>query len=150
MHKDLVEMPAVPAVQSPTEDLFGPVIHCYTRAQAIADGVLVDVSESATDAGFEWPVALTRAVWEDCVAWSYADSVTQVRQDEAQRLWDLLFRTWIVIRVGYDDRGTLTYAFHRIPRDGHSSQALCTELKVIASIGDGGEPVLTILLPHED
>jgi hypothetical protein len=150
MHKDIVEMPAAPAVQAPTEDLFGPVLHCYTRAQAIADGFLVDVSESATDAGFEWPVALTRAVWDDCVAWSDADSLKQVRQDEAQRLWELLFRTWISIRVGSDDHGTLIYAFHRIPRDGRSRQTLRTELKVIASIGDGGEPVLTILLPHED
>ena len=26
-----------------TEDLFGPAIHTYTRAQAIADGALIDL-----------------------------------------------------------------------------------------------------------
>ena len=47
--------------------LFGAPIHVYTRAQAIADGVLVDVSDTARDAGFRVPVALTSAVWADCL-----------------------------------------------------------------------------------
>jgi hypothetical protein len=44
------------------------LIHRYARAQAIADGVLVDVSAPAKGAGSRFPVALTRAVWERCVA----------------------------------------------------------------------------------
>ena len=47
---------------------FGPVIFAYTRAQAIEDGILVDVSETAREAGFNIPVALTRTVWERIVA----------------------------------------------------------------------------------
>src|SRR6185437_8267129 len=43
---------------------FGEVIYSYTRAQAIADGVLVDVSETAKEAGFKYPVALTRMVFD--------------------------------------------------------------------------------------
>ena len=43
------------------EDVFGPVISCYSRAQAIEDGVLVDVTNMAREAGFKWPVALTHA-----------------------------------------------------------------------------------------
>jgi hypothetical protein len=39
------------------------LIHSYTRAQAIEDGVLVDVSDVATEAGFKLPVAITRAAW---------------------------------------------------------------------------------------
>jgi hypothetical protein len=46
------------------EDLFGPVIHAYSRAEALEDGVLVDVTSTAREAGFRIPVALTRAVWE--------------------------------------------------------------------------------------
>ncbi|CAJ6925858.1 ISBma1, transposase [Burkholderia pseudomallei] len=53
---------------------FGRVIFSYTRAQAIADGVLIDVSSAALDVGFRHPVALTSAVWADCVAWADADS----------------------------------------------------------------------------
>jgi hypothetical protein len=37
------------------------LIHCYTRADAIRDGVLNDVSETAREAGIRWPVALTAA-----------------------------------------------------------------------------------------
>ena len=44
------------------------IIDSYTRKQAIADGVLIDVTETASEAGFRIPVALTRAVWADYVA----------------------------------------------------------------------------------
>ena len=52
---------------SEREEIFGPVISEYSRAQAIEDGVLVDVSETAREAGIRFPLALTRAVWESCV-----------------------------------------------------------------------------------
>ena len=42
---------------------FGPAISTYTRAQAIEDGILVDVSDTACEAGFTIPVAVTRTVW---------------------------------------------------------------------------------------
>ena len=47
---------------------FGGVIFRYTREQAIADGVLVDVSETAKEAGFRLPVAVSRAAWYEYVA----------------------------------------------------------------------------------
>jgi hypothetical protein len=43
------------------------VVHRYGRRQAIADGVLVDVTATAREAGFRYPVALTRAVWDNYV-----------------------------------------------------------------------------------
>src|SRR5947199_32657 len=63
------------------------LIHRYTRADAIRDGVLIDVSATAREAGIRWPVALTRAVWERCV--NVPAGV--VCQGEAGRLWDVLF-----------------------------------------------------------
>jgi hypothetical protein len=62
-------------------------IHRYTRAQAIADGVLVDVTETARQAGIRYPVALTRAAWDRCVR--VPEGVDN--QTEAGRLWDVLF-----------------------------------------------------------
>lgn len=41
-------------------------IHRYSRADALRDGVLIDVSAVAREAGIRYPVALTRAVWERC------------------------------------------------------------------------------------
>ena len=40
-----------------------PIFSTYSRAQAIEDGILVDVSDTAREAGFTIPVALTRTVW---------------------------------------------------------------------------------------
>src|SRR5262249_58419319 len=62
-------------------------IHRYSRADALRDGVLIDVTETAREAGFKHPVALTAAAWAKCVA--VPPGV--VCQDEAGRLWDVLF-----------------------------------------------------------
>ena len=40
----------------------------YTRKQAIADGVQVDVTKTAQEAGIKFPVFLTRGVFETYVA----------------------------------------------------------------------------------
>lgn len=50
------------------------IIHTHTRADLLEDGDLVDVSALAQEAGFRVPVAVTRAVWADCVAWSEEDT----------------------------------------------------------------------------
>jgi Cupin len=39
-------------------------------ADAIADGILIDVTETAREAGFTVHVALTQEAWTDCVAWN--------------------------------------------------------------------------------
>jgi hypothetical protein len=44
------------------------VISSYTRAQAIADGELVDVSTIAREAAIRFPVAITRTLWADIAA----------------------------------------------------------------------------------
>lgn len=70
-------------------------IHRYTRAQAIEDGVLIDVTSTAKEAGIRYPVALTRAVWERCVAIPPGVAC----QDEAGRLWDVVWLLrWSILR----------------------------------------------------
>src|SRR5207249_231539 len=44
------------------------LIHRYTRADALRDGVLIDVSATAGEAGCTYPVGLTAAGWVKCVA----------------------------------------------------------------------------------
>src|SRR5689334_6141268 len=63
------------------------LIHRYTRAEALRDGVLIDVSETAREAGIRWPVALTVAAWAKCVAIPPGVAC----QDEAGRLWDVVY-----------------------------------------------------------
>src|ERR1019366_668012 len=66
---------------------FGPVIYSYTRAQAVADGVQVEVTKTAKEAGIKFPVFLTRTVFDSFV--TVPDGVTG--QDEAGRLWDIVW-----------------------------------------------------------
>ncbi|HHC72950.1 MAG TPA: hypothetical protein ENK54_08630 [Thiotrichales bacterium] len=136
--------------ENPIEDLFGEVIHTYTRAEAIEDGALVDVSEMAREAGFRWPVAMTRAAWEDCVAWTDTDSDRQTYQDESGRLWDVLYMAQNAIRASGAGRCRIPFHLYRVPRDGKSVDARLAELQLVAGPGDFGEPVLTLLLPGED
>ena len=39
------------------------LIYSYSRAQAIDDGILVDVSAHARDLGIRYPVAVTATLW---------------------------------------------------------------------------------------
>jgi hypothetical protein len=63
------------------------VIYAYTRKQAVADGVQVEVTKTAQEAGIKFPVFLTRTVFDAFVA--VPEGVTG--QDEAGRLWDIVW-----------------------------------------------------------
>ena len=130
------------------DDVFGKTISSYTRAQAIADGVLVDVSGPAREAGFRIPVALTSAVWADCVAWTDADSERQTTQDESGRLWDML---WSAALAAKRARGAQRIAFelHRVRRGG-GIRPRPVVLNLHIGPGDSAEPVITILRTDED
>ena len=125
------------------------IIYAYTRAQAIEDGVLVDVSKTAKEAGFVYPVAMTSAAWADCVEWSDEDTKRQVPQDEFGRLWDVLWMAKIAVKQG--NGGTqLLYPLHRVPRGGNVQKPRLIHLKLVCGPGDTPEPVITIMLPDED
>ena len=124
---------------------FGPVIYSYTRKQAVADGVQVDVTKTAQEAGIRFPVFLTRAVFDAYV--TVPDGVTC--QDEAGRLWDVLWMTRFAIlraRPGVDRIPVALY----VRNDNHRAKLV----KLIAQCGpldiDDPQPAITILMPDED
>ena len=86
----------------PTASPFGEVIYSYTRAQAVADGVQVEVTKTAQEAGIRIPVFLTRAVYDAYV--TVPPNVTG--QDEAGRLWDIVWMLRFAISRarGHSDR----------------------------------------------
>ena len=96
------------------------------------------------------PVALTSAVWADCVAWTDSDSRKKPFQDQSGRLYDVLFMAAFAIRTSEDSGDRLLYELYRVPRDGDSTAAERMTLKLIIGPGDHGEPAMTILLPTED
>ena len=118
------------------------VFHAYTRQQAIADGVLIDVSTPAREAGFRFPVAVTSAVWAEYVA--VPDGAEG--QDESGRLWDILWMLRHAIKQKSHMR-TLMFVV-LVKNDDCCPRGV--RLKSICGPGDDGEPVITILLPDED
>jgi len=136
--------------QSSEHPFFGEVISVYTRAQALADGVLIAAGPMAREAGFRWPVAITAGAWADCVAWDDADSQRQTPQDQSGRLWDVLFMAAYAARANATGSSELLFELYRVPRDGRATESELTKLKLVVGPGDDGEPVMTILLPNED
>ena len=129
---------------------FGPVIFAYTRAQAIEDGILVDVSDTAREAGFNIPVAVTRAVWDSLVA---LPEGYQGFQDERGRLWDVVWTAHYYARRASDrDRVTMCVLVRDIRKDLRDSNRPPRKHFPIVAIGSGdqGEPVVTVMFPEDD
>lgn len=132
--------------QQNLEDIFGTVISCYTRAQAIDDGGLVDVTATASECGFRMPVALSRAAWEECVKIPNGVSC----QDEAGRLWDVLWMLHCAIKRS---AGGPRIDFELYVRNRNTDKLTKRDLVSLyahCGPGDNAEPVITIMLPHED
>ncbi len=120
---------------------FGDPISTYTRAQAIEDGVLVDVSVAAREAGFKFPVAVIRTAWDGCVV---PDNRARYYQDEMGRLWDILsVLRFYVRRGGSKIHFPVTMIMKARQRRNIVFKALCGP-------GDNAEPVITIMMPDED
>ena len=120
---------------------FGPVISTYTRREAIADGVLVDVTETAREAGIRYPVAITRSVWDTIIIPDPRDR--QRGQSAEGRLWDVLWMLKVAARRGGD---TLRYSLAVVIK----GRRRVVELKSVCGPGDDTKPVITIMLPDED
>lgn len=119
-----------------------PVIHAYTRKDAIGDGVLVDVSEMAREAGFTHPVAVTRRVYDECVA--VPPGV--LGQDESGRLWDILVLLRYLCQT--EGVGGIKHFSLHVQNDNTGSRR--KTLKAVFHHGDEGEPVITVMFPSED
>ncbi|MDA3889714.1 MAG: hypothetical protein PF443_13165 [Allgaiera sp.] len=148
-------------MNSTNDSLFNSesIVHSYSRAEAVADGVLVDCSDLAREAGWKIPVALTSAVWQDCVRWTPDDTKRKrCPQDEGGRMWDVLWMSMVAARRHIQlcqanaslDPGRCSMVVYRVPRGGTSIEPECVELKIIIDGGDTGSPVATILEPMED
>ena len=120
------------------------LIYRYTRAQAVEDGVLIDVSAVAREAGIRYPVALTSAAWERCVTVPPGVEC----QDEAGRLWDVV---WLLrLAVGRSDGGPEVRFGVHVRDDNREGTPPLVRLRAVCGPGDQGEPVVTVLMPEED
>lgn len=126
--------------------LAAELISSYTRAAAIEDRVLVDVSSTAREAGITFPVALSRRVWAD-----YVEVPAGVQcQDEAGRLWDILWMLRAAISRG-DNTSLIEYTLYvRNSTRARLDRRDLVTLKALCGPGDASEPVITIMVLSED
>lgn len=128
--------------QDALNELFGNVIFAYTREQAIEDGVLVDVTETARKAEFRWSCAVTAAAWaliqEDI-------PVKHANEDASDRLREVLVAARNCLQISKPQEDILVF---EVPL--HRSRSKKARFKLHCGPGDHGESVLTLMLPQED
>ncbi len=128
------------------------VIHAYSRADAIRDGVLHAVpAEVARRAGFAHPVAVTDSLWLAAVAW---DEGNGAALEEADRLAELLAAAARACRAAGQGEDRTTFQFWHIPNEpirDHDAD-LHTTMTVVVHVGPGdtAAPVVTIMLECDD
>lgn len=122
---------------------FGPVIFSYTRKEAIADGVLVDITDIARRVGFTLHTAVT------CGAVAALTEMIRRRRPgdfEKYPLYRIQASTlWAMLEVLHEQIARQTGSADRLNFE-------CGDLKLWAHVGPGdeGEPVLTVMLEGED
>lgn len=119
-------------------------ISVYTRADAIRDGILVDVSAVAGEEGFKVPVALTDTAFR-----SMDPSLEEkcAGEDLRGRLHDMFWMLRSALRrKSYMEASRIDF---KMLVNVDNKPATCN-LKAVLHPGDQGEPVMTVMLPHED
>ncbi len=127
-------------------EIFGQPIYTYSRAQAIADGLQVEVTKTAQEAGIRFPMFLTRAVYDAYVA--VPPGLTG--QDEPGRLWDIVWMTRFAIIRSRPGHNRLPVALYVRNSDAEPARlvklvAICGPLDI-----DDPQPAITVMLPDED
>lgn len=127
------------------EDLFGPVIHAYTRQQALEDGVLVDAMQGDLAAisrqHYKWPIAMTASVW------GIVERATNNPKyfNDLPGVWhDVL---WMSRVSGVEVSPTERHFTVIITGAGRRRH---WPLKIVSGPDDEGRPCLTVMLADED
>ncbi|GFK92803.1 hypothetical protein NNJEOMEG_00630 [Fundidesulfovibrio magnetotacticus] len=120
------------------------IIYSYTRAQALDDGVLVDISAAAREYGFKLPTAVTDNLFHGHVV--PPEGLEGEGQSVEGRLHDLLSLAMIAARRGMN-HNRVEFEVLFLMRPGGREK-----VTVILHVGPGdqGEAVLTLMLPGDE
>ena len=125
-------------------DVDNVLIVSYTRKQAITDGILIDISETAREAGFKFPVAVTHTVWNQYIVPS--EPLKEMGQSVQGRLWDMLMMLrYYSVRSNGESEMFLKFI---VLNEKMKQQKV--RLKSMCHPGDNLEPVITVMMPNED
>ncbi len=117
------------------------IVYLYSRAQALEDGVLVDISSLAEEAGFKCPVAVTRAVYE------LLNNTYQPGQSFEGRAWDLLMVLHFEIMRKKNTDIIYFAPYFNAPCHVEPKPY---EMWAKCGPGDNHEPVITVMFLCED
>jgi hypothetical protein len=121
------------------------VIYSYSRSDALADGVLIDVSDIAREAGFTLPVAVSDNLYHSYIMPSL--ELAKEGQSPSGRLWDTLNVLRYAIKASpATDRLSLSVLFTMSP----NTDPIPVELLAVCGPGDSGEPVVTVMFPGDE
>ena len=124
-----------------------PLISTYSRAEALEDGALMDVTPTAYESGFRYPVAVTQAL-QAMLEPSAAEQA--LGQSYKGRLWDTLWMAWLSARRTKGDRFSFQVILAVTSADAPDGLSLPeVTLVAVCGPGDHGEPVITIGLPED-
>ena len=123
------------------------VIYSYSRSQALEDGVLVDVSQMASEAGFRYPTAITADLHARI---TLNEREKALGQSYEGRLWDVVFLASFAARqTGTQDRCSFEASlFEAEAAPPHRTHRRTLSLWMMVGPGDQGEPVITIGFPE--
>lgn len=119
------------------------VVFAYTRRQAIADGVLIDVTDQAREAGFKLPVCVSDHLYHGYVV--PPEGMDGEGQSVEGRLHDLFIMTKAAMATRWEGDRVYYQVLFKMPR----SLDLVKCLAVVGP-GDEGEPVITLMLPEDE
>jgi hypothetical protein len=143
----VIPNPNPASAQPPQPEADEPVVYCYSRKNAIADGVQVEVSSLAKEAGFKFPVFVTQSVWQAYVR--VPEGVSG--QDETGRLWDLLSLLRYAIRRSPTEQiGYLEFRLFVRNADDQPAREVTLVAECDALDFDDPRPAMTISMPGED
>lgn len=125
------------------------VVFSYSRAQALADGMLVDLTEKARGYGFKVPFACTEPVW-GLVEWTELDTQRKpgLGQSTEGRLHDLLTLAYQAARSTQGNRAVFDVLM--VPKDGTGEEPRRVQFHMVVGPGDDPAPVCTLMLIGED
>ena len=117
---------------------FGPVIYSYTRRQAIADGVLVDLTLfRITRQAWKMPLACTSAVW------SIIESAVKTGEHDTEGILHDIYTMARLAIASKTNRDATVHFQVIIAAETHAMYLHCGP-------GDSELPVLTLMMEGED
>lgn len=114
-------------------EMFGEVISSYSRAQAIEDGVLIDVSDTKAATLFKFPCAITSSL-----ARALQRGAGSKPETFNARLWDVFYMS----KYGASTPASDTFFTVKVGARNLKLWGNCGP-------GDEGEPVITVGFPED-